>query len=345
MVTLAFSAWKNGSGGGQGCSFRGFGIAAPDLAVVRDTIGYPALAQLLDENGLHHVEVEYLQDWWTRGERRRASDEVREMLFEAAAEFGADHVKVGLGGPDDDRDEDRFADEFDRLATESHAHGTRIGFEPPAGSMMPTIAPAVDLVRTVANPAGGLLVDIWHIFRSGTGYDELVEVLPPEYVFAVELSDGRAEPVGTLYDDTFDNRLPPGEGDFDVAGFVRALDSLSFNGPWGLEVMSTELRSLPVEVATKRVLDAAVHASSRRPCPDSTGPASVRPRGSRAGALKSASSLGRAPSTRGHLGLLALQKPPLRSTQLARLPTDSQGRGPGKQNVSRRLRSEQLHLT
>jgi sugar phosphate isomerase/epimerase len=124
--------------------------------------------------------------------------------------------------------------------------------------MMPTIVPAAELVRTVANPAGGLLVDIWHIFRSGTGYDQLVEVLPPEYVFAVELSDGRAEPVGTLYDDTFDNRLPPGEGEFDVAGFIRALDSLGFEGPWGLEVMSTELRSLPVEVATKRVFDAAV---------------------------------------------------------------------------------------
>jgi len=144
------------------------------------------------------------------------------------------------------------------IATEAHAHGTRVGFEPPADSMMPTIVPAAELVRTVANPAGGLLVDIWHIFRSGTGYDQLVEVLPPEYVFAVELSDGRAEPVGTLYDDTFDNRLPPGEGEFDVASFVRALDSLGFEGPWGLEVMSTELRSLPVEVAAKRVFDAAV---------------------------------------------------------------------------------------
>jgi sugar phosphate isomerase/epimerase len=238
--------------------YRGFGIAAPDLAVVRATIGYPALAQLLKENGIRHVEVEYLQDWWTRGDRRRASDQVREALFEAAAELGADHVKVGLGDRQDDLDEERFAAEFDRLATEAQAHGTRVGLEPPADSMMPTVHPAVELVRTVANTAGGLLVDIWHIFRSGTSYDELIEVLPAGYVFAVELSDGRAEPVGTLYDDTFDNRLPPGEGDFDAAGFIRAMDSLGFGGPWGLEVMSKELRSLPVEVATKRVFEAAV---------------------------------------------------------------------------------------
>jgi sugar phosphate isomerase/epimerase len=79
-------------------------------------------------------------------------------------------------------------------------------------------------------------------------------------VFAVELSDGAAAPVGTLYDDTFDNRRPPGEGDFDVVGFIRAIDSLGFTGPWGLEVMSTELRALPVEVAVKKVFEAAVRA-------------------------------------------------------------------------------------
>jgi sugar phosphate isomerase/epimerase len=72
------------------------------------------------------------------------------------------------------------------------------------------------------------------------------------------MSDGRAQPVGTLYDDTFDNRLAPGEGDVDVVGFIRAIDSLGFPGPWGLEVMSTELRSMPIEVATRTVFDAAV---------------------------------------------------------------------------------------
>jgi hypothetical protein len=64
-------------------------------------------------------------------------------------------------------------------------------------------------------------------------------------------SDGRAKPVGTLYDDTFGNRLPTGEGEFGWPVFVGALDSLGFECFWGLEVMSTELRSVPVEVATR----------------------------------------------------------------------------------------------
>jgi hypothetical protein len=42
-----------------------------------------------------------------------------------------------------------------------------------------------------------------------------------------------------------------------VAGFIAVLDSLGFECFRGLEVMSTELRSVPVEAATKRVFDAA----------------------------------------------------------------------------------------
>jgi hypothetical protein len=42
-----------------------------------------------------------------------------------------------------------------------------------------------------------------------------------------------------------------------VAGFIGVLDSLGFECFRRLEVMSTELRSVPVEAATKRVFDAA----------------------------------------------------------------------------------------
>jgi hypothetical protein len=42
-----------------------------------------------------------------------------------------------------------------------------------------------------------------------------------------------------------------------VAGFIGVLDGLGFEYFRGLEVMSTELRSVPVEAATKRVFDAA----------------------------------------------------------------------------------------
>jgi sugar phosphate isomerase/epimerase len=237
--------------------FTGFGISAPDLERAREEIGYVALSSLFAENGIQDIELEYLEDWWTRGERRRESDRVRALLLDAAEQLGARHIKVGLGDRQAAGDEERFSQEFEQLASEALAAGTRVGLEPPALSMMPTLRPAAELVRQVAHPAGGLLVDIWHVVRSGMGFDELATILPPAYVFAVELSDGARNPVGSLFDDTFDNRLLPGTGDFDVRGFVTTMRRVGFDGPWGLEIMSTAQRGLPVAEAVENAIRAA----------------------------------------------------------------------------------------
>ena len=51
---------------------------------------------LLDEHGLPHLELECLLDWFLDpgDELRRASDERRALLFEAAAALDAHHIKV-----------------------------------------------------------------------------------------------------------------------------------------------------------------------------------------------------------------------------------------------------------
>ncbi len=49
--------------------YCGFGLIADDLAVVRDTIGYGALRNLMAEHGLTHIEIELIERWWIpRGE-------------------------------------------------------------------------------------------------------------------------------------------------------------------------------------------------------------------------------------------------------------------------------------
>jgi sugar phosphate isomerase/epimerase len=237
--------------------YTGFGLATPDLEVVRDTIGYPGLSALFLASNLPHIELEYLEDWWTTGERRYESDRVRTVLLDAAAEVGAAHIKVGLGARQADDDELRLAREFEQLAADAASAGTRIALEPPALSIMPTLRPAVELVREVAHPAGGLLLDVWHVVRSGMRFDELLAIVPPEYVFAAELSDGAQDVVGNLFDDTFDRRLLPGRGEFDVAGFVSVVRQLGFDGPWGLEIMSTAQRALPVRQALENAIRAA----------------------------------------------------------------------------------------
>jgi sugar phosphate isomerase/epimerase len=83
--------------------------------------------------------------------------------------------------------------------------------------------------------------------------------VPPEIVFGVELDDGLAEVVGTDLEDTLDNRLPGGEGVFDVPVFINAVLAIGWDGPWGIEHMSGDFRRLPVRDALTRARDAALH--------------------------------------------------------------------------------------
>ena len=99
--------------------------------------------------------------------------------------------------------------------------------------------------------AAGLLVDAWHVFRAGSTLAELRAALNPEMVFGVELDDAAPEIVGTLFEDTVDNRMFCGEGSFDLTGLVKLLRDLGFDGPWGVEILSTSYRVLPVGQALK----------------------------------------------------------------------------------------------
>ncbi len=61
---------------------------------------------------------------------------------------------------------------------------------------MKTTEEAVKFVTDVANPNGGLILDIWHAQRGGTPYESLPGLVPQEYLVGVELDDGFAEPNG-----------------------------------------------------------------------------------------------------------------------------------------------------
>jgi len=43
-----------------------------------------------------------------------------------------------------------------------------------------------------------------------------------------------------------------GEGSFDLTGIITALRTAGWTGPWGVEILSDEHRSLPVDEALSR---------------------------------------------------------------------------------------------
>jgi sugar phosphate isomerase/epimerase len=246
--------------------WSGMGIGHADLVRARETVGLVELGALLAENGIETLELEFIRDWWTTGDRRAESDRVRHDLLEAAGALGVRTIKVGAKSEGEPVDRDRFLAEFDQLATDAGNAGTRVALEPTASSdVLPTIKHGIEVVMAVGNPSGGLAVDCWHTTRSGTSHSELVEILPLESVFVVEIADGGDAVVGSIWNDEVNHRRLPGDGVFDVPAFLVAMHDLGYRGRWGVEVISEDYRRLPVAVGLARAHRAAtrtVHAAA-----------------------------------------------------------------------------------
>jgi sugar phosphate isomerase/epimerase len=228
--------------------FKGFGLVYADLVVAERDHGLAGIRSMLEDNGLVHVELELLTNWWTDGPERRASDAVRRHLLSAAEALGARHIKIApdvAGGP---WDHGHWATELAALAADAEGAGTRVGLEFLPWSNVKTVHDGLRLVEEAGHDAAGLLIDVWHTERAGTPAAELAAV-PLRRIVGVELSDADARPLGTLFEDTVHRRRLCGQGAFDLRGFIAALRATGWAGPWGVEILSDEHRQLAVREA------------------------------------------------------------------------------------------------
>ncbi len=67
-----------------------------------------------------------------------------------------------------------------------------------------------------------------------------------------ELSDGQLADLPDLSDETLNHRRLPGEGELGVGRYVAAGQAAGYGGPWGVEVLSAELRNLPMQEMYRR---------------------------------------------------------------------------------------------
>lgn len=224
--------------------FRGMGIWHSDLDRVREKYSLREMKQILDDNGIRHVELEFLGDWFLDGERKKQSDIRKQRLFEAAEVLRAYHVKVGDFYQEKSTPE-RLVESFAALCREAADHGTKIGFELMPFAMIRTLDESLAMVQGARQPNGGIAFDMWHIAKLGIPYEEVARV-PRQYVISVELNDGTFQCPWSLHEDTVNHRRFCGEGEFDVRGFIRAMQKTGYQGPWGIEVLSEELRKQPL---------------------------------------------------------------------------------------------------
>jgi sugar phosphate isomerase/epimerase len=146
---------------------------------------------------------------------------------------------------------DELIEAFAAVCDRAARCGVRVHLEFTPFSGIPDLATAWEIVRSANRDNGGLVFDTWHYFR-GTRDDRLLEDIPGERIFALQISDAAAKPQGSLLNDTLRHRLLPGEGTFDLAGVLPIVARKHGLGPWGVEVLSEDLWRLSPEEVGRR---------------------------------------------------------------------------------------------
>ena len=215
------------------------------------------LVAMIVDHGLAVAELDPAW-WWTPGaEGFSIPDELDPVevfrydeaeLFRIADLVGARSLNAAdvLGGR---WGLDEGAAAFAALCDRAAEHGLMVHLEWLAWSRIPDLATAWKIVRTADRPNGGLNVDMWHCARTGTTVEDLLAV-PGDRVLAIQLDDGPALAEDDLVEATLHDRLLPGEGAFDLVGYLSALRTIGAVAPIGIEVFSDDLHAHgPLEAA------------------------------------------------------------------------------------------------
>jgi sugar phosphate isomerase/epimerase len=227
----------------------GLGLWHTDIEHLLETQTLDDLRQAMDDNGLRYLELEFLGDWFLDpgDERRRAADETRALLFEAAAKLPAHHIKAGnLAGTPCELP--RVVEGYAELCADAARYtDAKIVYEfMPYDVVVNDIDTALAVVEGADAPNGGLALDTWHLGKLRLEPDDLRRI-PARFLSWVELSDGPYEYAEDRLDEVINRRRLPGEGEFPIAEYVAVCREIGYDGPWGVEVLSEELRTLPIE--------------------------------------------------------------------------------------------------
>ncbi len=104
-------------------------------------------------------------------------------------------------------------------------------------------------MQAADHPALGLIVDSFHTLAVGDDPSGLAD-LPGDRLFFVQLADAPRLSMDVLSLSRH-YRSFPGQGELDVAGFLRAVLASGYAGPLSLEVFNDEFRSAPARMIAR----------------------------------------------------------------------------------------------
>ncbi len=204
------------------------------------------LAREMRDRGGPLTILDSFMTWYPGGSRGpgAASEASPETMLRFAEELGARSTTLNTPYVGDPAPTEEVADALGRFADRAAELGLLLHLEQIPTSMVPDLPTALEIVRAVDRPNAGLVLDTFHLARSGCTPHELSAVDPAK-VFHVQLCDGPLTPrVADYYQEAVTHREFAGEGEMPVAELARSLEDIGALGHVGPEVFLSALDAM-----------------------------------------------------------------------------------------------------
>lgn len=194
---------------------------------------------ILDKHGMKVTEVEYIT-MWAEDNRSYEQKYKEQICFHMCNLFGVNHINCGLM---ETYSVEHTAQKLKELCQRA---GKRIiGVEPMPYSGIPDLKKAWDVVKASGAENAYMILDTWHWVRADQPYDILTEEMAKK-VISIQINDAYDRPYAKsiLRDESMHDRLAPGTGAKDTAGFVKMIKDAGVDPKViGVEVISDEILS------------------------------------------------------------------------------------------------------
>lgn len=207
---------------------------------------------MADDLGMSIIALQPMRDFEAMPEPMRSHNlERAQRKFELMNELGTNLLSVCSNVAAEAIDDpQRAAEDLARLADLAAQSGLRIGYEALAwGRHVRDWMQAWEIVRLADRPNLCVVLDSFHAIQRGNPLSPIAD-LPASHIALVQVADAPAilmDPMSL----SRHHRCFPGQGDYDIHGFLQAALATGYRGPISLEIFNEQFRGAPAAIIAR----------------------------------------------------------------------------------------------
>ena len=194
---------------------------------------------ILEKYDMKVTEVEYIVQW-AEDARSYEQKYKEQMCFHMCELFNVGHINCGLM---ENYSVEYTAQKLKELCQRAGKY--IIGVEPMPYSGIPNLQKGWEVVKASGCENAMLILDTWHWVRANQPIDlEVIKDIPADKIVSIQINDVWDRPYAKsiLRDESMHDRLAPGTGAKDTAGFVKMIKDAGIDPKVvGVEVISDEI--------------------------------------------------------------------------------------------------------